>query len=218
MQSASWTGQPGYSVMDQLFVSPEKVAKRSLTPGRGWSNMTHKFSLALCGRSWRTSFVLGRNGLRSPVEEAGSWFQMTRAHWIGHYVVTAGTSLRMFSKAWPSCYSACLFHLVFPLVFPNYWRHTTLEEAGDGFGNPVLWTLSSGCLLGFWKPWKDRVPLWASLGSSHERELLILGLTSTSSPDFREIQVLWVLWITNIVLLTMGDHKFEANRSPDPVF
>lgn len=36
MQSASLTGQPAYSVMDQLFVSPEKVGERSLTHGRVW--------------------------------------------------------------------------------------------------------------------------------------------------------------------------------------
>lgn len=59
MQSTSLTGKPGCSVMDQLFVSPEKVAKRSLTHGRVWSYVVHQILLGFMWEKFKEEFCVG---------------------------------------------------------------------------------------------------------------------------------------------------------------
>lgn len=51
MQIAAFTGQPGYSMMDQLCVNPEKVAKRYLIHCRVWN---YEVDQILQGYMWET--------------------------------------------------------------------------------------------------------------------------------------------------------------------
>ena len=73
MRSASFPGQPGYFVMEQLFVNPEKSGQKIPHSLQGVELRDAPNSAWLCvGDAEGRVLYWGAAGLRTPVEKTGS--------------------------------------------------------------------------------------------------------------------------------------------------
>ena len=73
MRSASFPGQPGYFVMEQLFVNPEKSGQKIPHSLQGVELQDAPNSAWLCvGDAEGRVLYWGAAGLRTPVEKTGS--------------------------------------------------------------------------------------------------------------------------------------------------